>query len=70
MDRYIIRANTADYLYTDFIIDAENIKEAKEKAEEAFRENYPFAGKNVRFSLVNPDEKKIVKMMEIIKEEK
>lgn len=70
MDKYIIRANTSDYLYTDFIVYAENIIEAKEKAKKAFKKKYPFADNDVKFSLVNPSEKKILKIMEIIKEAK
>lgn len=68
MNAYTIRITTVDCLYTDYIVEAEDLFEAKSKVKKAFFRDYPNANKNIKLSLVEPSEKVITQIMEIIKE--
>ena len=70
MKAYTIRITTIDGLYTDYIVEAKDLFEAKEKARKAFLNSYPNADKNIKLSLVEPNKKVITEIMEIIKEAK
>lgn len=64
---YIIRINTVDNLYADYMIEAENLFFAKMQARNAFFRDYPNANKNIRLSLEKPTNKIITEIMNIIK---
>ena len=65
---YVIRVNTIDNLYTDYMVEAKNIREAKEKTKKAFFRDFPKADKNIKLSIEKPDSKVITEIMNIIKE--
>lgn len=67
-DNYIIRITTIDNVYSDYWVTAYNIWSAKRKAKSAFFRDFPYADRNVKLSLVNPDTKKIREICNIIKE--
>lgn len=69
MKTYIIRITTTDNLYTDYMIEAENLFFAKIKARNAFFRDYPNADKNIILSLTDPKPETITEIMNIIKEE-
>lgn len=68
-DNYIIRITTIDNVYSDYWVTAYNIWSAKRKAKSAFFRDFPYADRNIKLSLVNPDTKKIREIFDIIKEE-
>jgi hypothetical protein len=65
---YSIRVSTVDNLYSDYIVEAENLFYAKILARNSFFRDYPEADENVKLSLSNPDEKNIHEIIDIIKE--
>lgn len=69
MNAYTIRVATIDNLYTDYIVEAENLKEANEKAKKAFFRDYPNADENITLSLTEPNSEVITEIINIIKEE-
>lgn len=69
-DTYIIRITTADNLYADYMVDAENLFFAKMRARNAFLRDYPNADTHIKLSLQNPDEIKIKEITNIIREAK
>lgn len=69
MNAYAIRVTTTDNLYTDYIVEAENLKEANEKTKKAFFRDYPNADENITLSLTEPNSKTITEIINIIKEE-
>lgn len=70
MNAYTIRISTVDGLYTDYIVEAKDIKEANKKAKEAFFRDYPNADEKITTSITEPNTKIITEIMHIIKEEK
>lgn len=70
MKVYIIRINTIDNLFADYMIEAENLFFAKIKARKAFLKNYPGADKNIRLELKNISNEKLTEIINIIKEAK
>ena len=69
MNAYTIRVTTKDNLYTDYIVEAKDLKEAYEKTKKAFFRDYPNADENINLSLTEPDSKTITEIINIIKEE-
>ena len=65
---YIIRVNTINNLYTDYMVEAKNIFQAKNKTRKAFFRDYPNADFRIKLSLVEPNQKIITEIMNIIKE--
>lgn len=65
---YIIRVNTIDNLYTDYMVEAKNIRQANIKARKAFFRDYPNTNFRIKLSLVEPNQKIITEIMNIIKE--
>ena len=65
---YIIRVNTINNLYTDYMVEAKNIFQAKHKARKAFFRDFPFADFRIKLSLEKPNNKIITEIMNIIKE--
>ena len=70
MNVYTIRISTVDGLYTDYIVEAKDLKEANKKAKEAFFRDYPNANENIKLSIAEPNTKIITEIMNIIKEAK
>lgn len=68
MNTYIIRINTADNLFADYMVEAENLFFAKMKARKAFFRDYPDANMNIKLSLTEPNSKVITEIINIIKE--
>lgn len=68
MKAYTIRITTADNLYSDYIVEANNLLEAKMQAECAFFRDYPDANMNIKFSLTEPSSRTITEILNIIKE--
>lgn len=68
MNCYVIRVNTIDNLYTDYIVEAKNIFQAKNKIRKAFFRDYLNADMCIKLSLVEPNKKIITEIFEIIKE--
>ena len=68
MNCYVIRVNTIDNLYTDYMVEAKNIFQAKNKIKKAFFRDFPFADFRIKLSLVEPNSKIIAEIIEIIKE--
>ena len=68
MKAYTIRVTTLDYLYVDYIVEAEDLKDANNKVKKAFFRDYPDADKHIKLSLVEPNEKIITGILELIKE--
>lgn len=69
MNTYTIRVNLVGNLYTDYIVEAKDLLQAKHKVKMAFFRDYPGAEKPISFSLGLPDKKTITEIMNIIKEE-
>lgn len=65
---YVIRVTTIDNLYVDYMVEAKNIRQANIKARKAFFRNYPNANFRIKLSLVEPNQKIITEIMNIIKE--
>lgn len=68
METYIIRVTTIDNLYTDYMVEADSLRLARDKAEKAYFRNYPDADNHLIFSLVNVDGGKIEEIMMMLKE--
>lgn len=68
MKTYTIRVTTIDNLYADYIVEANNLSEAKEKVKNTFFKDYQDAEKNIKLSLTEPNIKLVTEIMEIIKE--
>lgn len=68
MNCYVIRVNTIDNLYIDYMVEAKNIFQAKNKIKKAFFRDFPFAEFRIKLSLVEPNKKIITEIFEIIKE--
>lgn len=68
MKAYTIRVTTADNLYADYIVEANNLLEAKMQAECVFFRDYPDANMNIKLSLIEPNSKIITEILNIIKE--
>ena len=66
MRTYTIRITTINDLYADYIIEAECLLIAKEKAKKAFFRDYPEADKNIKLSLSEPKPEIIKEIMNII----
>ena len=67
MKSYLIRVNTIDNLYADYIVEARNLLIAKLKVRRAFFKNYP--GANRKIKLVNcANNTNINKAKKLIKE--
>lgn len=65
---YVIRVNTIDNLYADYMVEAKNICQANIKARKAFFRDYPNADFRIKLSLVEPNPKVITEIINIIKE--
>ena len=65
---YVIRVTTIDNLYIDYMVEAKNIRQANIKARKAFFRDYPNANFRIKLSLVEPNQKIITEIMNIIKE--
>lgn len=70
MNTYVIRINTVDNLFTDYMVEAENLFFAKMKARKAFFRDYPEADTNIKLSLEEPSPKVITEIMDIIRKNK
>ena len=68
MKTYTIRITTIDNLYSDYIVEANNLLEAKAKVKYAFFRDYPDANINIKLSLTEPNSKVITEIIKIIKE--
>ena len=68
MNTYVIRINTVDNLFTDYMVEAENLFFAKMKARKAFFRDYPEADVNIKMELGEPSPKIITEIMNIIRE--
>ena len=68
MNCYVIRVNTIDNLYIDYMVEAKNIFQAKNKTRKAFFRDFSFAEFRIKLSLVEPNQKIITEIFEIIKE--
>ena len=69
MKSYVIRINTIDNLYTDYVVEANNLFEANMAAKEAFCRDYEGADENIKLSL-NPAIQNILEIINIIGEDK
>ena len=67
MKTYVIRVNTIDNLYADYIIEAINLWQAKGKARKAFFKDYPGADENIKLSVDNLTSEKIKEIIDIIR---
>lgn len=70
MKTYVIRITTTENLHKDYMVEAKNIIEAKEKAKKAFFRDYPGADTRIKVSLNKTDSEIVTEIMNIIKEEK
>ena len=70
MNTYVIRITTIDNLFTDYMVEANNIMQAKSKAKKAFFRDYPGANENIKLSLGEPSPKIITEIMDIIRKNK
>lgn len=68
MKVYTIRITTINGLYADYIIEANCLLIAKEKAKKAFFRDYPDADKNIKLSLAEPKAEIIKEILDIIRE--
>lgn len=67
MKTYLIRINTIDNLFADYMVEANNLFEASLKARTAFFRDYPRANKNIKLELENTTSKTLTEIMSIIK---
>lgn len=67
MKTYLIRINTIDNLFADYMVEAKNLFEAKEKAKNAFFRDYPGANKNIKLEIEKPTDKILTEIIDIIK---
>ncbi len=65
---YVIRVNTIDNLYIDYIVEAKNIIEARKRTKKAFFRDFPKADKHIKLSIEKPDSKIITEILNIMKE--
>lgn len=65
---YVIRVNTIDNLYVDYMVEAKNICQANIKARKAFFRDFSNADFRIKTSVVEPNPKLITEIMNIIKE--
>lgn len=70
MNTYVIRITTINNLFADYMIEANNIMQAKSKAKKAFFRDYPDADTNIKLSLGEPSSKVITEIMDIIRKNK
>lgn len=70
MNTYVIRITTIKNLFADYMIEANNIMQAKSKARKAFFRDYPDADTNIKLSLEEPSPKVITEIMDIIRKNK
>lgn len=70
MNTYVIRINTVDNLFADYMVEAENLFFAKMKARKAFFRDYQGADTNIRLELGEPSPQIITEIIKIIKEAK
>lgn len=70
MKTYVIRINTTDNLFTDYMVEAENLFQANKKAKHAFFRDYPGADKNIKLSLGEPSPEIITEIINIIRNNK
>lgn len=70
MNTYVIRITTIDNLFTDYMIEASNLFQAKSKARKAFFRDYPGADKNIKLSLGEPSPEIITEIINIIRNNK
>lgn len=69
MKTYVIRVNTIDNLYADYMIEAINMWQAKGKARKAFFTDYPDANENIKLSLDNITTELLNEVLDIIQSE-
>lgn len=69
MKTYNIRISTIDNLYTDYMVEAENLFFAQIKARKAFLRDYPDADPRIKTSLAEPNPEIITEIMNIIYKE-
>ena len=67
MNTYVIRVNTVDNLFADYMVEAENLFFAKMKARKAFFRDYPGADQNIKLELGEPSPEIITEIINIIK---
>lgn len=70
MNTYVIRITTINNLFADYMIEANNIMQAKSKARKAFFRDYPDTDTNIKLSLEEPSPKVITEIMDIIRKNK
>ena len=70
MNTYTIRVTTIDNLYADYIIEANNLSQARIKVLRAFERDYPDCEIPKRLTLTDPKPEIITEIINIIKEEK
>lgn len=66
MNTYVIRVNTINNLYADYIIEADTLVSARKKARKVFFRDFPNANEHIRLSLEKPTQKIIKEVMKII----
>jgi hypothetical protein len=69
MKTYMIKVNTIDNLYADYMVEAENLFFAKMQTRNAFFRDYPEANKHIKLSLSKPDTETITEIMKVINSE-
>lgn len=67
MNTYVIRITTIDNLFTDYMIEASNLFQAKSKARKAFFRDYPGADKNIKLSLGEPSPEILTEIIKLIR---
>ena len=67
MKTYLIRINTIDNLFADYMVEAKSLFDAKEKAKSAFFRDYPGANKNIKLEIEKPTDKILTEIIDIIK---
>ena len=65
---YVIRINTIDNLYIDYMVEAKNIIEARNRAKKAFFRDFPKGNKNIKLSITEPNPRIITEIVNIIKD--
>ena len=66
---YILRVNTIDGLYADYIVEGINLFQANRNAKKAFFKDYPGADKHITISFGMINQKVITEIMNIIENE-
>lgn len=67
MNTYVIRITTINNLFADYMIEANNIMQAKSKARKAFFRDYPGADKNIKLSLGEPSSEILTEIIKLIR---